>query len=454
MISRHEKNSKNSDNMKQTKPPLIVRINRFIFHDLWHADTKLLPRYKAIGYTMMKIGSVTYDEWVKGRLVYRASALTYFTLLSIVPVLALLFGIAKGFGLESLLNQWMQEHLDWAGDALPTILDFTSSLLAHTKGGLVAGVGLLFLFYATIQMLGHIEKALNDIRHIKKQRSWIRKFTDYLSMMILTPVFLIASSSAMIYLSHTLKTVTDQTQINWLFKTFFSFVPYLMSWFLFAFMYTIMPNARVKLKPVIIASIIAGTAFQLWQFVYINFQVGVANYNAIYGSFAALPLLLIFLYYTWIIFLLGANIAYSIENIKRIEIERSTISLSIRKQKVAYLFLVHYIVKNFEKRTNPPLVFELAKGIRLPEHLVQSMLAKLTEAGILREVIIPGSDKTGYQPAFAIMQMTLGILMETIEKKIDDQGILQHSEITVRLEEILNEYDVQFAKANILIKDL
>jgi membrane protein len=272
--------------------------------------------------------------------------------------------------------------------------------------------------------------------------------------MILTPIFLIASSSAMIYLSHTLKSVTDQAQINWLFKAFFSFVPYLMSWFLFACMYTIMPNIKVKVKPVIIASIIAGTAFQLWQFIYINFQVGVANYNAIYGSFAALPLLLIFLYYTWIIFLLGANIAYTIENIKRIEIERSVISLSIRKQKIAYLFLVHYIVKGFERREDPPMVLTLAKAIKLPEHVVQSMLTKLVDAGVLREMIIPASDNTGYQPAFAILQMTLGMLMETIEKKIDEHGSLRDAKIANQLEEILEEYDSQFSKANVLIKDL
>lgn len=439
-----------------TKPKqsLINRLNQFFFHDLWHADVKLLPKYKAFGYTTIKVGSIAYDEWVEGRLVYRASALTYFTLLSIVPVFALFFGVAKGFGMDALLTSWMQEHLDWAGDALPTILDFTTSLLAHTKGEVVAGVGLLFLFYSVIQMLGHIEKALNDIRHVEKQRTWVRKFTDYLSMMILTPVFLIVSSSAMIYLSHTLKTVTDQTQINWLFKAFFSFVPYLMSWVLFACMYIIMPNVRVKLKPVVIASIIAGTFFQLWQLVYINFQVGVASYNAIYGSFAALPLLLIFLYYTWIIFLLGANVAYAIENIRRIEIERSTASLSMRKQKVAYLFLIHYIVKRFEHREDPPVVLTLAKAIRLPEHVVQTMLTKLTEAGILREVLLPDSDKTGYQPAFAILQMTLGMLMETIEKKIDGQGVVRSVEITHQLEDILDEYDQQFEKANVLIKDL
>jgi membrane protein len=188
--------------------------------------------------------------------------------------------------------------------------------------------------------------------------------------------------------------------------------------------------------------------------VYIKFQVGVANYNAIYGSFAALPLLLIFLYYTWIIFLLGANIAYTIENIKRIEIERNVVALSIRKQKIAYLFLVHYIIKSFEQKDEPPLVLDMAKAIRLSEHVVQAMLTKLTAAGILREVVISHSEETGYQPAFAILHMTLGMLMETIEKKIDGEGLLRDVAITSRLEKILDEYDTQFAQANVLIKDL
>jgi len=436
-----------------SKPTLTQRIRQFLFHDLWHADTNLLPKYKAVAYTLMKIGSVSYDEWVKGRLVYRASALTYFTLLSIVPILALCFGISKGFGLEASLNAWLQQHLDWAGDALPTIMNFTNSLLANTKGGLIAGVGFLFLLYSVVNMFSHIELALNDIRHIELPRTWVRCFTDYLAMMILTPIFLIVSSSVTFYLFTTIDSVTAQTEISGLVRFFFSLVPLLMSWILFACMYIIMPNAKVKLTPTIIASIIAGTGFQLLQFVYIQFQVGVTRYNAIYGSFAALPLLLIFLYYTWIIFLLGANIAYAIEHIKRIEIERSTVSLSMRKQKIAYLFIIYTIVKGFETRQEPSTISALAKTVKLPEHIIQTMLRELTEVQILSEVMLSPSS-TGYQPAFDIQQMTMGVLMETIEKDIHNESDLLETDISARLTDIFDEHDRSFAQAKVLVKDI
>jgi len=441
--------------MTEKKSNLIVRITQFLTRDLWRMDAKALPKPKAALYHLIKIGSVVYDEWTKGRLVYRASALTYFTLLAIVPVFALFFGIAKGFGLEEFLSKWIQTNLSWAGDALPTILNFTNSLLANTKGGVIAGVGMLFLLYSVIQMLGHIENALNDIRHIDRQRTWTRKFTDYLAIMILAPIFLVVSSSAMYYAMHTLKTVTGGVGIHHTGRFFFSLIPYLMSIILFASLYIIMPNTRVKLKPVIIASIIAGIGFQLWQYIYIKFQIGVTKYNAIYGSFAALPLLLIFLYYMWIIFLLGANIAYAVENIKRIEIERSVVMLSIRKIKVAYTFLMYTIVTHFEQNEPPPQVLSLAKTINLPERVVQRFLQDFIIAGLVYEVDTSNGDKPGYVPAFDINRMTLGMLLDVIENKINNpDDAVYETELTEHITRLYEEHDMNFAEATMLVKDL
>lgn len=433
---------------------LAFRITQFLVHDLWHVDVKVLPKPKAMLYYLIKIISVVYDEWTKGRLVYRASALTYFTLLAIVPIFALCFGIAKGFGLEAFLSKWIQNDLSWAGDALPIILNFTESLLANTKGGIIVGIGIFFLLYSVIQMLGHIENALNDIRHIAKQRTWVRKFTDYLSIMILAPIFLIVSSSAMFYIMHTLNRVTGEVGIHGTGRFFFSCIPYLMSIILFASLYIIVPNTRVKLKPVIIASIITGVSFQLWQYFYVGFQIGVTRYNAIYGSFAALPLLLIYLYYMWIIFLLGANIAYAIENLKRIEIERSMVTLSIRKIKIAYTFLIFSIVKNFEYNEPPPQVLSLAKTISLPERVVAQFLQDFIVAGLVLEVKSDTNDKPGYVPAFDINRMTLGMLLDTIENKINDSDAIHETELIEPIAQLYNEHDMNFIKANVLIKDL
>ncbi len=437
--------------MPTNRPSFVHRISHFLKHQVWQIDLKPLSKIKEFGFTVLRIIIVTYEDWTKGLLDYRASALTYFSLFSIVPVFALLFGIAKGFGLDTILMKWMTYNLTWAGDALPTILNFTNSLLEHTKGGLIAGIGLLFLFYAIINMLGRIEDAMNNIHHIEKQRSIIRKFTDYLAITALAPVFLIVSSAAQIWLYHTLRDMTDPLSFNGFLRPIFRFIPYVMSWILFACLYIIMPNAKVKIKPALIAALIAGTVFQLWQYIYIYFQIGVAQYNAIYGSFAALPLLLLFLYYSWTIFLVGGKIAYSIEHIHRIQIERNSGSLSMLQQKIVYTVLVHAIVKKFEQAKEPPTLQTLSTSIKLPEHVVKKMLQALVNASVLREV---NELTVGYQPAFDIQQMTFGYLLQIIEQNIDAQGTFQQTETSKAIATIYEEHANSFSKANLLIKDI
>jgi membrane protein len=432
-------------------PLFIHRISRFLKHQVWQINIKPLSKIKACGYAVLRIVIVTYEDWTKGLLDYRASALTYYTLFSIVPIFALIFGIAKGFGLEPILIKWMTYNLAWAGDALPTILNFTNSILGHTKGGLIAGIGLLFLFYAVINMLGCIEDAMNDIYHIENRRSIIRKSTDYLAIMALAPLFLIISSVAQIWFYHTLQDITDPLSFNGFLRPVFRFIPYVMSWILFACLYIIMPNVKVKIKPALIAALIAGTVFQLWQYIYIYFQIGVAHYNAIYGSFAALPLLLFFLYYTWIIFLVGGKIAYSIEHNHQIQIERNSGSLSMLQQKIVYTVLVHAIVKKFEQAKEPPTLQTLSTWIKLPEHVVNKMLQALVKASVLREV---NKNNIGYQPAFDIQQMTLGYLLQIIEKTIDAHGTFQQTETSKTIAAIYEEHAKTFLKADLLIKDI
>lgn len=437
--------------MPTNRPSFAHRISHFLKHQVWQIDLKPLSKIKEFGFTVVRILIVTYEDWRQGFLDYRASALTYYSLFSIVPVFALIFGIAKGFGLDAILMKWMTSNLTWAGDALPTILNFTNSLLEHTKGGLIAGIGLLFLFYAVINMLGCIEDAMNYIYHIEKQRPIIRKTTDYLAIMALAPLFLIVSYAAQIWLYHTLQDITNPLSFNGFLRPIFRFIPYLSSWILFACLYIIIPNTKVKIKPALIAALIAGTVFQLWQYIYIYFQIGVSQYNAIYGSFAALPLLLLFLYYSWTIFLVGGKIAYSIEHIHSIQIERNSGPLSMLQQKIVYTVLVHAVVKKFEQAKEPPTLQTLSTSIKLPEHVVKKMLQALVNASVLREV---NEGTVGYQPAFDIQQMTLGYLLQIIEQNIDAQGTFQQTETSKAIAAIYEEHANSFSQANLLIKDI
>jgi membrane protein len=437
--------------MSTGRDSFFTRLQHFLKHQVWQMDLKPLSKVKRNGLIVLRIVIVTFEDWTNGSLNSRASALTYFSLFSIVPVFALLFGIAKGFGLDQLLIKWMTYNLLWAGDALPVILNFTNSLLEHTKGGLIAVVGLIFLFYAVINMLGRIEDAMNDIHHIEKKRSILRKFTDYSAITALAPLFLLVSSAAQIWFYHTLRDMSDPLSFNGYWRPLFRFIPYVMSWILFACLYIMMPNEKVKIKPALFAAFVAGTLFQFWQYIYVNFQIGVAQYNAIYGSFAALPLLLLFLYYSWVIFLVGGKIAYSIEHIHRIQIERSSGTLSMLQQKIIYTLLVHAVVKRFEHAKEPPTVQTLAASYKLPEHVVKRMLQALVNASVLREV---NDAQVGYQPAFDIHKMTVGFLLRLMEQTIDAQGTFHQTGQSKEIEAMYMAHINAFSERDRLIKDL
>ena len=227
----------------------------------------------------------------------KASALTYYSVLSVVPVVALLFGIARGFGYENVIKQQLLEKLSGQKEVVSRITQFAHSLLEHTQSSVIAGLGLIFLFYSVLSVLMSIENYFNEIWHVSEGRPIKRKITDYLSFMLIAPVLLILSSGLTVFFSTEVKTVVQRIEIlgtvSPVISYIFSLSPYFTTWLLFTFMYIFMPCTRVRFASGALAGLIGGIMFQLCQWVYITFQIGVSRYNAIYGSFAALPIFLI-----------------------------------------------------------------------------------------------------------------------------------------------------------------
>lgn len=248
----------------------------------------------------------------------KASALTFYTLISIVPFLAVTFGIATGFGFEQFLENEIKSYFKEQEEVITYAIRFARSALQNAKGGVIAGVGLIALLWTNLSLLATIENALNDIWHVRQPRSWAKKLTDYLAVMIICPIFFVVSSSVSVYLMTQLAETAKESHLLELMSPFLLFilrlVPFFLSVLLFVVMYLFIPNVRVRVRPRIIAGIFAGIAFQCWQWIYIRFQVEIASYGAIYGTFAALPLFLVWLQVSWLIVLAGAELASHIEN--------------------------------------------------------------------------------------------------------------------------------------------
>ncbi len=353
----------------------------------------------------------------------RASSLTLFTLLSIVPVMAMAFGIAKGFGFKEVLENRVLELFAGQEEVIQNVLAFSTNLLEKTKGGLMAVFGVLLLVYSLLKLIGQIENAFNKIWWVSDDRPLIRKFTDYIAISITAGILVIFSSSANIFITAYLESFLAHIDLpgnldNWV-SFGFNIFPFLPIWILFIFFYIFIPNKKIDIMAALAGGVIAGTIFQLAQMTYLQFQVGLSHYNAIYGSFAALPLFLIWLQASWSIVLYGAEIAFSWENTEALETQDIDYSrLSIRLKKMIVLRIVHLCVNRFATKKTPASANQIVSEIRIPLKIVKVLLGKLIECGILLEV--SGQDTAGYVPAQDIECLTLLDVLTAFEQRGDD----------------------------------
>lgn len=375
----------------------------FLREDIWRVNVGGLSKGKAYALEKLRIFFIALRGFKEDACPLRASALTFFTLLSIVPMVAMAFGIAKGFGFEKMLEKVLYEQLAGQGEAIEKIILFSQQLLENTKGGLVAGIGVAILFWTVIKVLGNIEKSFNAIWGIKKDRHLGRKFSDYLAIMLICPLLFIISSSLTVYVTSFLTQIIEKMAIlgplGGLFLKSMKFAPYLVIWFLFSFIYVAMPNTKVKIKSGLVAGVIAGTIYQLVQWAYIAFQIGVAKFNAIYGSFAALPLFLVWLQISWLIVLFGAEIAYAHQNAKLYEHEPDCRKASFAFLRLCMLNSLTLIVKRFVAGDEALSVEQLAEKLGMPIRLMRDVLFKMTECGLVSELCGDEDEEKKYHPA-------------------------------------------------------
>ena len=390
----------------------------------------------------------------------RASALTFYSILSIVPVVAMAFGIAKGFGFQEMLENQLMEKFSGQEDVMIRVVDFAHSLLENTKGGMIVGIGIIVLLWTVIKLLAHIEGSFNDIWEVKKSRSYGRKFSDYLSIMLISPLLIIMSSSATVFITTKIALITEKVALIGMFSPMIFFmlklIPYCLMWILFIFTYILMPNTKVNFSAGFIGGIIAGTIFQAAQLAYILFQVGVAKYNAIYGSFAALPLFLIWMQLSWLIVLFGAEISFSYQYVDTYEFEPDLRQISPAFKRLLTLQVANRVISTFSKGKMPLTASNLSQALEIPIRLVQQLLDELVESEIFSITEIKENEKLAYQPARDINIITIKSIIEALEHKgVDNIPVAQTPELQ-SLSEVLWTFSAEIEKspANLLLKDI
>ena len=392
------------------------------------------PLWRTFLYSIIKKLLIVIRFFTKKMVMRHASALTYSTLLSIVPILAVVFAIARGFGYGIYIEDWFRSAFESQPQAADILAGFVNSYLTHTSSGVVLGFGVLFMFYTVFMLVNNIEVTFNEIWQVKTSRSVFRMFTDYLAMILLFPIIIVMMSGISIFFA----TIEDDMPSYMLvlgpaLRFFIRLLPYILMSAVFIGIYVFIPNTHVRVRHAIVPGIIAGVAMQWLQLFYIHSQIWVSSYNAIYGSFAALPLFMLWLQISWTICLFGATLCYANQNLSYYDYDASTADISHRYRIMLCAVIASRICRRFDRGLRPYTSLELCQETHIPIRIVNDLLYEMIDARIV--LALNPSEKgetTQFIPFESIERLTLGVLIARLESR-------QRWKLDIHLREIYND---------------
>jgi membrane protein len=419
------------------------RLSLFWNEGLFNFSLSREVRWKQKVYKWLRIFVLSIKRFHTDRCVIRASALTYYTLMSIVPILALFFAVASGLGLQEYLREELLKRFQDQSTAFTEIIRFAERLLEETRGGIIAIVGFGVLFWSSIRLLEGIEDSLNHIWEVGKMRTFRKLLSEYISILIAAPIFFILSTSAVLLVSKYLNTWVHLLPINQTVVNIFLFIihllPYCLFWLFFSSLYYVLPNTKVRFSSAFAGGVIAGTLYLFVQWGYVFFQVGVSRYGAIYGSFAALPLFLIWLQLSWFLLLFGAELSYSHQTLNDHEYEPLIEKISPKLKKVTSLWVYSQLFERFQKEKEPTSLNWLIETKEIPPGLLKLILEELTGSDLLEK------KGTNYFPKKRATVLT--VLQAIEEKGVNEFPFLEKEEIN-RFEKVFDELNQYLEKSD------
>jgi len=421
---------------------------RFTRQELWDVDLSTLPRLRKFGLSLLRIGVLVWKGLAADNCGLQASALTYITLMSLVPVLALMFSVSKGLGAQQKIMETIGVRKapveqvkagESAASAAQGDAGGESPVVAAVAGSQEGGIfvvvpgsriaefppqlqraivqvfqyvdetdfsklgvaGSLLLVFTVIKVMGKIEKTFNTIWGVREERSFHRKFADYVSVLVVVPLLLLATMSLTTALSS--GRIVDLLRAHvgplyWVYTRIIKLSGIVMLCAGFAFLYSFMPNTRVRLFPALAGGVAGGILWAMAQFGYINGQIGLTRYNAIYGTFAAIPIFLFWVYLSWLIVLFGAEVSFAVQNHRTYVLERAVTETAFATRELLGFVVMYEVCKWFTEHGGPWDVLEFSHRHGIPLRLTLDVIHTLTEAGLLvrsvngEETVVPGRD--------------------------------------------------------------
>jgi membrane protein len=356
-----------------------------LFDSVWDAETSELTRFKRLIHSLLKITMMVVRDFIENLVKLQAMALAFKTLLSLAPLLAVIFSILKGLGVHNRMEPALAEALAPLGEKGQEITAHLIGFVDKMSAGALGSVGMVALLVTVLSLMGSIEEAFNHIWHVKAPRKLARKFSDYLSVILVGPVLVVAALTitATLQSNAFVQKLLSLEPFGTVILTFLRLVPYLTLWGAFSFIYRFIPNTRVKLQSALVGGFAAAV---LWQTVGWGFTVFVASstrYYAIYSSFAILLLFLLWLHVGWVIVLLGAQVAYAHQHVHFFEGEREMLAYSPAGREKLALEMLSLIGRNFHDGRDPMSVSEMAAQLRLPAGMMKDFMEMFHQARLV-----------------------------------------------------------------------
>ncbi len=435
----------------------IKDLRHFLDEEIWRVtDEEVRNPFKRRCYTLLKVIVLSVQRLVRDRLVNKAAALTYSTLLSIVPILAILFAIARGFGFSTLLEQQFRQGFEAQSLAVETLLQLIDSYLEHAKSGVFIGVGLVMLLWTVLTLTGNIERTFNQIWQVKKPRSLFRKITDYFSIFLLLPILIVVSGGLSVFMATMVKDLAGYELMAPFLRFLVRTIPFAFASMMFVALYIFMPNTKVRLANAWLPGIVAGVAFQGFQYFYINSQIWVSSYNAIYGSFAAIPMFLLWTQISWCICLFGAELTYVSQNVKNYNFEKDARNISRRYHDFLCILLMSAICKCFARGGRPYTAEEMATLHRIPLRMVKEILYELQDLNLIYSVVEDEkNDSPIYLPAEDLGRLTVSELLGRIDTEGSENFKIDHAgTFSKEWQMLARAKECYYRETALLLKDL
>lgn len=380
--------------MKSVKE-IIRLVESWLSSDIYRIDSVVGWRGKA--YRVVSIVAISIKRFVNDRVVDRAASLTYNTILAAVPILALFIAIGRGFGVQEALNNFVTKLFSDHQDVADTVMGFVDRYLAYTQQGTFLGVGIFVLLWAVIGILRKAESQFNIVWNVKRDRSIVNQITMYITIFIIVPIAIVIINSMVI--------VMGETLAKWL--------GFLMYGIMFTLIYFIVPNTNVKFKPALLSGLITGILFKALIQLYLFGQIWLSRYNAVYGGFAAIPLLLFELHLLWLVVLYGSELCYTLQNINTFYYKSDVDNISRRYKDFVIVVVLRMFIKAFENGEGPVSENDIAKSMQLPIRLVDKSVMKLEKVGILTPTLADKHSQK-WQIGIPTEKLTLGFLYDKL----------------------------------------